>query len=310
VWTKYSGCLGGASPFNTLNHFNSLVPYTTTAVTHMDGTSAILAARAKFKAYNVDLGVAFAERNATARGVGDTARRLALAAREQKHGNFRNAARRLGILTNPGRPRGSNWTNHWLELQYGWKPLLSDIYGSCQALSKRDMSDWRVTAKAYRSAKTPYKAGDSSWTGSAERKQGVFVRIDAIPNNDLIMSLSNLGVLNPLTMIWEVLPWSFVVDWFIPIGNWLDTLDTFLGYSQVNQSVTYYTKTKYKGNGLSYASGGFQNNQDWEESGEFFKLTRTGSLNPSVPKFPRFKDPRSLGHMANGLALLASTFSR
>jgi hypothetical protein len=34
-----------------------------------------------------------------------------------------------------------------------------------------------------------------------------------------------LGLLDPLSVAWELLPWSFVIDWFIPIGAYLDVLN-------------------------------------------------------------------------------------
>jgi hypothetical protein len=34
----------------------------------------------------------------------------------------------------------------------------------------------------------------------------------------------SLGLLDPLSVAWEILPWSFVVDWFYPVGTFLDNL--------------------------------------------------------------------------------------
>jgi len=287
-----------------------MLSYTVGGVAPMNTSAAIVAARNKFKKYDVDLGVAYGERKATSRALGDTAIRLARAARDLQRGRFRNAARQLGIIHDPGKPRGSNWTNHWLQLQYGWKPLLSDVYGSVSALSKREQRDWRVTAKAYRSDSDLFTKSVANWAGSADRQRGVFVRIDAVPTNDLTMSLQSLGVTNPLNVAWELVPYSFVVDWFLPIGDWLDSLDALLGYQSVYQSVTTYTKTVYNGKGKDYVDGGWHYKSDWDEWGEFLSIVRTASSGNSLPPFPRFKDPRSLGHMANGLSLLAQAFGR
>lgn len=276
----------------------------------MDTTAAVIAARNRFKRYDLDLGVAYGERKRTAQHLGDTAKRLAFAARDLQRGNYRNALRRLGILSERGRPRGSNWTDHWLQYQYAWKPLLSDVYGACDALSKREKRDWRVTSKAFRSTDDVFTKNVTSWSGSAERHQGVFVRIDALPSNDLTMSLSSLGVLNPLSVAWELVPYSFVIDWFLPIGKWLDSLDALLGYTDIYQSVTTYTKTVYNGTGKYWQDASWDWNDQWTEWGEFVKIVRTASAGAPLPSFPRIKDPRSLTHMANGLSLLASAFGR
>ena len=39
----------------------------------------------------------------------------------------------------------------------------------------------------------------------------------------------SLGLINPSTVAWERLPWSFVIDWFIPIGSYLDSVGFFGG---------------------------------------------------------------------------------
>lgn len=320
-WSKMQGCVG-ITRFNSHNHFNEVLTETTARQT-MDTSAAIVAARLRLKNKRVDLGVAFAERKATSRMLGDTATRLARAVRSLRSGEFRNAARAIGIKGDPGKPRGSNWTNHWLQLQYGWKPLLSDIYGSCDALSKREQSDWRVTAKAYRSDEDTwmverYPRGDTYPNGNfdgcrnvAVRKRGVFVRIDAIPENDLTMSLSSLGVTNPLLVAWELVPYSFVVDWAFPIGNWLDSLDALLGYGPAWTSVSTRNETLWTDTGLSreWSQYSFVRN-DWIGTKRLFEVKRTASSGVPLAAFPRFKDPRSLGHMANGLSLLAQAFGR
>jgi len=320
-WSKYSGCVGKSGRFNGLNHFNNIVSESTaSAESTALKSAALVAARMRLKQKHVDLGVAFAERKATSRMLGDVTHRLARSVREVRRGNFRNAARALGILGDPGKPRGSHWTNHWLQLQYGVKPLLADVYGSAEALSKRPASDWRVTTKAHRSDrdtwtyKTPKQGGSyptggyDAFSGLAERERGVFVRLDALPENDLLMSFKSLGLTNPLLVAWETVPFSFVIDWALPLGNWLDSLDALLGFSQAWYSSTHYSKTLWTDEGISYDWDGnsFIHN-DWIGTKTLLQITRTASSGVPLPAFPRFKDPRSLGHMANGLSLLAQS---
>lgn len=39
-----------------------------------------------------------------------------------------------------------------------------------------------------------------------------------------------MGLTNPLEVTWELLPFSFVADWFLPIGDYVSILDSTLGY--------------------------------------------------------------------------------
>lgn len=318
------GPIGNGGAFSSVNRWNSMLGVSTGAIDMLSGNAALVAARLKLKNKRVDLGVAYAERKATSRMLGDTATRLARSVRELQRGNFRNAARAIGIVKDPGRPRGSNWTNHWLQLQYGWKPLLSDVYGACDALSRRDPSDWRVTATASRKDKSYYSVysppgGTSTPTnmdayrGEAVRERGVFVRLDALPANDLTMSFTSLGVTNPLLVAWELVPYSFVVDWFFPLGNWLDSLDALLGYGPAWSSISQRNYCTWFETGLSkydYTTKGSFVENNYEGRQELLKIVRTAQSGVPLPTLPRFKDPRSLGHMANGLSLLAQAFGR
>lgn len=308
----YSGCVGG-SRFNSLDHFNATVLESNITDTSL-ANPTLIQARNKLKKADVNLGVAFAERNATSRLLGDTARRLGSSFNNLKKGRVRSAMNDLGISHKSREPRGSNVPNKWLELQYGWKPLISDVYGACNALSKRDKSDWRVTAKASRTSTMVWTAtfgnfGDG--VGVAQSDTAVFIRLDALPANELTISLASLGITNPLLIAWELVPYSFVVDWALPVGAWLESLDALLGYKDATHSTSVLTRARWEEHGIrspTNPNGGFIDN-NYEGYKRVVKLTRTVGGIPQ-PTFPRIKDPRSLGHMANGLALLASAFGR
>lgn len=310
----YSGCVGG-SRFNSDIHFDTTLSETNATDASLSD-KALLKARLKMKRADVNLGVAFAERNATARLLGDTATRMGKAFRNLKAGRVRAAMRDLGISNSHREPKGSNVPNKWLELQYGWKPLVSDVYGACTALSKRDKSDWRVTAKATSSANQRVEKSFldvSAGIVVAQVECSAFCRIDAIPENDLTMSLASLGVTNPLLVAWELVPYSFVVDWAWPVGTWLESLDALLGYSKSQHSVSLLTRAEWRGRGIRVTSGnpgGHYYDNQYEEYKKFVRLTRSASNGVPMPTFPRIKNPASLGHMANGLSLLASAFGR
>lgn len=311
----YEGCVGPSTGgrFNGDTHWNSAVLESDIADESVR-QRALLKARLKMKQASVNLGVAYAERNATARLLGDTAKRIARSFTKLRKGQVRAAMRELGISNKRHEPRGSNVPNKWLELQYGWKPLLSDVYGACDALSKRHDGDWRVTAKASDSAKSLYTArftGPDAGFVEARVENGAFVRIDALPENDLTMSLRSLGVTNPLLIAWELVPYSFVVDWAIPVGNWLESIDAMLGYSKASTSASLFTRGEWKDWGLTEKpSPNSLVRNNYFGIKKVVMLDRDASDGVPLPTFPRIKDPLSLGHMANGISLLVSSFGR
>lgn len=280
--------------------------------------AALIAVRNKLKSSSINLGVAFGERKATARLLGDTAIRLARSVRNLRRGEIRKAMNELGISSKRSQPRGSNVPQKWLELQYGWKPLLSDVYGAAEALEKRPKGDWRVTAKVTRSLEqtslytlTPgASSGFGGGTCKASVMKSVFARIDALPQNEATISLASLGVTNPLIVAWELVPFSFVVDWALPIGNYLESLDALLGYGSAQYSSSLLVKATWTDKGLSASGGSWYNKNDYHGRKRLVYLAREVSSSVPLPSLPRFKDPRSLGHMANGLSLLATVFGR
>lgn len=281
---------------------------------------ALLTARAEMKRSKVNLGIAFGERKKTASLVGDTAKRIGLSVRALRRGQIRRAMDHLGISSRRGQPRGGNVPQKWLELQYGWKPLLNDVYGAIHALAEKPKYEWRITSfgKAQSAPVDlydevlPYPVANfgAGWTRAKSSFKGVRTRLDAIPDNELLSSLTSLGVTNPLLVGWELVPFSFVFDWFVPVGLWLDSIDALNGYTGVTESTSVLVKAKWTKGGLSetYSSVSYNLN-DYTASKTMFKLDRfIGS--GSMPTWPGFKDPRSYGHLANGLSLLAGAFGK
>jgi hypothetical protein len=281
---------------------------------------AVVKARLAMKDQDVNLGVAFAERSRTARQLGDTALTLARAFMALKRGDVALAMKRLGLTDREHQWRGKSVIERWLELQYGWKPLLSDVYGACDALEKAPSSHWMVTGKG--SARentdvhiTAYTDPNFRYDTYVKGFNGAFVRIDAAPENELLHTLAALGITNPLEIAWESVPYSFVVDWALPIGSWLSSLDAMLGYGETKCSIS--TMQRHEWDVRSVPS--FERTsrtivetttQSWRARKEAVRLNRTVSSSVPLPTLPRFKDPKSLAHMANGLALLAQAFSR
>ena len=55
------------------------------------------------------------------------------------------------------------------------------------------------------------------------------------PNTAL---LTQLGLTNPLLVAWDIIPFSFVVDWFIPVSTYLKRYNDMAGFSYVDPVTT------------------------------------------------------------------------
>lgn len=316
--TDVIGIVGGAptAAFNSLNTFDECCA--------VEGVNpdlvqrALINARSKLKAQDVNLGVAWAESNKTAEHLLDTAKTLANSYRRLRRGDVRGAARALGITKDP-KVVTKTVASRWLELQYGWKPLLADVHGSAEALANSAHSDWRVTAvgmakediEESKGLVDPPSRPDYGF-GSARGWRGAHCRIDALPSNDLLASFKSLGITNPLEIAWELVPFSFVIDWALPIGDYLNSLDALLGFESAwyceSQMETFRVQHSLSDN--SYVEGDylFEGRRSGSGYRKYTRLVRTVSASVPLPDFPGLKNPVSAGHVANAMALLVSVF--
>lgn len=272
-------------------------------------------ARSALKDQKVNLGQAWAERRQVSNQVLQTAKKLATAAVALRKGHWKDACSALGIKG--VKPVSKTLASQWLGYQYGWKPLLSDIHGAVLALEKRDRDQWMVTVKgsassvqqqtsAYR-ANLPY-AND----GSGKSVFGVMTRIDACPSNSAVASAASLGLTNPVLLAWELVPFSFVVDWFVPIGDYLSQFDALAGweirgYSQSTLSKMEWSFRGYNGRWNSTV-GMLSHYGLWYSHYRSVSLNRSAGTSVPFPMFPNIKDPISKAHLANAAALLRVAF--
>jgi hypothetical protein len=52
-------------------------------------------------------------------------------------------------------------------------------------------------------------------------------------------SWGSFGLLNPAAVAWELLPFSFVVDWFLPVGRYLEGLDVPMRFDHLGGTIGY-----------------------------------------------------------------------
>lgn len=141
-------------------------------------------------------------------------------------------------------------TRLWLEYRYGWAPLVYDLVDQLKAFhaearrieksSSGGTGDYAVY-KAFGSGKhsatatyphTRSSFGGGSYTWNLDVKHDCEVRAYAyyrVMATGLISRLNDFGAFDVPRAIWELVPFSFVVDWFVPIGDWLASLTPKFG---------------------------------------------------------------------------------
>lgn len=275
---------------------------------------ALLRALQAIKDQQLNLGVALAEARKTARLVGETAGRFAYGL-DQLMGPG-GLAKKFG--------RMAQWKKipqRYLEYCYGFTPAMNDVYGGVQKLQDQKERGHLFNLTTTGRAKSkdvlgPYPVNWTSrvgqtWTGERTRMEQVTVCY-TMPSETLA-NMSTLGLTNPIDVIWELTPWSFVLDWFLPIGPWLNSLDAgiFMDFREGSRSsMCHVNWTVDTGLGTPGSGAAISWQQLRAAGGRDFSFTREAFFVRRFVAFPSLRNPLNLDKMSKGLALLSQVFSR
>lgn len=258
----------------------------------------------KLQDMKVDFGTALAEMRSTVSGVASTFSQGVRAVLAAKHGNWAGVAKALRVKPK-SLATGGSFSERWLEYQFGWMPLFSDLHGGYELLTE-DLSSRGLIFSAVRSYEDTVEFGTSTpnWEMKGSSHIQSRVKVYAAVDNKKIADLARYGFLNPLQIAWELVPYSFVVDWFMPVGNLIGAFGatrglTFVGgftSSRVSSKCSWVYKPEaalgavYEGEGFPGAC-----------SVEAYSRTALSTFPfPSV----YFKSPFSTSHVTSALALL------
>lgn len=173
-----------------------------------------------------------------------TATRLYVTARHLRRGDIRSAYHTLKLpppdsshVKRFNRRHSDSMreaaSNEWMAIRYGWTPLLHDVDGAMESLARavmhEDSADRRISSMLLEARRehlgvrsntisdVPYRY---VWTRDLwSQARGVWY---VAPPKGWQPSWAGLD--NPFEVAWELLPLSFVADWFLPIGEYISAL--------------------------------------------------------------------------------------
>jgi len=292
--------------------------------------------RERMRAQRWQAPVAFIEAAKTEKMIANRIRGLVSAAHQLRRGNLDGFLRSLDLPspTNSarnrfnrdfGRDARKSAGNTWLEYQYGWLPFLSDTKSAAELLAEV------VTRPRNRQSRISVSASKES--RFTIQDSAAFTRYDNatfdrptihremkrlvghyVVESDILNTASLLSLTNPLEVAWELVPFSFVADWFIPIGDYLSNMSALQGISFKGYSIG--TKVDYR-----YTCTNFRKSATYPErasvSGDgFYFYTRVNrrvfSGNPpnSFPKMVDYSEIfKSNTRIGNAVALLSQQLS-
>lgn len=297
----------------------------TNPLTSNDRNKTIAKLQDKIQGATFDLSVFLGESNQALAMIEDRATRLRKAFNAVKKGNLAQARHYLLVSKQRRSPSLDAWharrsemrmsgntkanalapvqtykdvASNWLEMAYGWLPLVDDLYEAAKTISHFHDTAHTTTFKTGREVQgvkpVPQYTG-YKWGMSDNRARYSIKAVITEVNHATL-----LGLTDPATVIWEKLPWSFVVDWAIPIGTYLNARKVA---SAVAGTFTISEKWWYKfgnpiGIGFTISAPSY-----YVEVGTFSR-TVTGTLTPTRPSVKGFSESASWMRATNALALL------
>lgn len=234
--------------------------------------------------------------------------------------SFNRAAKQFGrrFGKNPREAAASAW----LEYKYGWTPFVLDVYNAFETLS--DLQDNNPKSKVG-TVRSRLKKDVVETITSVDRLTSVAgIRVGGTITinyelssravwrftvNENLNTIGKVGLTNPLNVGWELVPLSFVADWFLPIGDYLAALDAPMRFSHVGGTIGYKCDAKAKSQVFGLPN--FSVTPSTFKEGD--KVSVTVRPMPGIPSMS-LKDMTFLPNLEHGraysaIALLSQAFS-
>lgn len=250
------------------------------------------------------------------------ASRLITGYRMLRRGRFRAFTEHFGIRPKR-KDRGKRWTrpkqagNIWLEYWFAWAPTVADIHTAVEELTQpkafkkgeptpcRGVSGGKLYRRENFDTSTKYRRKYLETNAT----HIVSIQANMVLRNPDAVQLARLGLLNPVSIAWEVTPFSFLVDWFGNVGDVINSYTDFVGWEQRDAFMTTYTAGTFDFWGYECVR-----DNPAERAMGTFKIPSSAAMMSRTPGISRpslvFSVPKRLSttRAATAMALLVGVF--
>lgn len=255
----------------------------------------------RVKDEKVNLSVSLPELGKTTDMVFELARDIRYALRSLRSGFA--LGNLVAELQKPSTRNGKKAAKRWLEYIYGWVPTLSDVYGLSELMGQKLIDGYYPHARVSRSFtdSSAYKLDYNrvSVNRNLDGKMGLkcTYRVDS----EGLRLLSQSGFTNPLLTAWELVPYSFVVDQVVGIGDYLASLDALVGISDFYSQGSFGYTAHYRAD-HTYSSFGTVSTPG--QSMGMYRVSKRYAPASRTPLRPRYEPSLSTTQMLTATALL------
>lgn len=274
----------------------------------------------------VDLSMVVAELRATANTLGDNLLRLGRSMdqfrlrRPDSYSYLLSGSRNL--KRRPTERFLKETADSYLEWKYGIMPTIYDIQGACEGLDvdgagnlfsnppllvARSRVEANGTVNANLSCRSMFQRGHY-WQGPARYERSIAARLDYRISGELLRGLNRygLGLGSVATVVWDNSPFSFVLDWVLPMSELIKAWSALAGVHVVGYSETHFEKNFSVGHDYWPWPDVVITVEDGEETSRFWRR----ETYPTVPfPIPYLKNPIKVNNIQSALALFTSLWS-
>lgn len=219
-----------------------------------------------------------------------------------------------------GQTIGQFLSENWLAYRYGVTPLALSLQGALVASSGARRS-LRHTSRSSGTTSTHIVNGTKPYTGnmwdttlnltsevSGTVRAGVLYEHEWTIGQEFGLSISQI----PAT-IWELIPYSFIADWFVNVGDYIEAITPKESVRILAKWTTVKTEAREHASYLGTWSGPAGYSEVIAPSGEFYReiteLSRSPGINASITskhKTINFDVPADWLHLTDSFALMLS----
>lgn len=204
------------------------------------------------------------------------------------------------------RQRPAKFTvNQWLELRYGWRVLYYDMLSISDAInslnSKRRFSS--------------YTSGDSFSTETSttatfsDTRLTLNIKVDTTYSFNIRARLVMLGEVNPirvnpLATAWELIRFSFVIDWFLSVGKAIDALSLAMSGARYVAGAGYKVEVSSETSLTTALTAGYYFTAPPAGSGSTSNGYCISRSPASIPLMPQWNPRLTSGRIVDLIALI------
>lgn len=183
--------------------------------------------------------------------------------------------------------------NNWLEYRYGWRPLLKDLTDLNEAITKinEKASRTRYSERVRRKLDSGTSHSDTiPYSKSYKELHLIIDDTYTVYGSGSVVADITIPAFqfNPMLTAWEIIPYSFVLDWFIGVGQSLSAVTFLLLNTSYSASSGYKVElTREVSTYVDYDSTSGYSGK-WDSEG-YYEATLERRVPCQVSTKPQFK---------------------